>query len=273
MFSGAPCVPVFSLYKWTAMKLPLFISLLWYCTLPAQIIVQSGLTHRLETPPGATETVPISLKNVGNVAMDCLLEISDVRSSCDSGYQYLPAGSTDESCAHWLELEREQFLLQPGEEQLIKVRLKCPLSLRTAGARACVLVNSKPTVDSLDSGLKVRVRYAINFLYRNPIIPGVVALHAQRLELSKDQPFWALRFQNTGNVDRIVRSHAKLIDTAGKVVYSKSSEKARGFVPNQCRTLRFPTPEIPDGTYQMIVVSETDQGERFGVTQKVQWGE
>ena len=136
-------------------------------------------------------------------------------------------------------------LLQPGEEQLIKVRLKCPLSIGTAGARACVLVNSKPTVDSLDSGLKVRVRYAINFLYRNPIIPGVVALHAQRLELSKDQPFWALRFQNTGNVDRIVRSHAKLIDTTGKVVYSKSSEKARGFVPNQCRTLRFPTPEIP----------------------------
>ena len=149
----------------------------------------------------------------------------------------------------------------------------CPLAIGTAGARACVLVHSKPTVDSLDSGLKVRVRYAINFLYRNPIIPGVVALHAQRLELSRDQPFWALRFQNTGNVDRIVRSHAKLIDTEGRVVYSKSSEKARGFVPNQCRTLRFPTPEIPDGTYQMIVVSETDQGERFGVTQKVQWGE
>ena len=131
------------------MKLPLFFSLLWYCTLPAQIIVQSGLTHRLETPPGATETVPISLKNVGTVAMDCQLEISDVRSSCDSGYQYLPAGSTDESCARWLDLERERFLLQPGEEQLIKVRLKCPLSIGTAGARACVLVNSKPTVDSL----------------------------------------------------------------------------------------------------------------------------
>ena len=85
MFSGAQCVPVFSLFKWSAMKLPLFFSLLWYCTLPAQIIVQSGLTHRLETPPGATETVPISLKNVGAVAIDCQLEISDVRSSCDSG--------------------------------------------------------------------------------------------------------------------------------------------------------------------------------------------
>mgnify|MGYP000541686548 CR=1 FL=1 len=273
MFLGAQCVPVFPFFELTTMKLPLFFSLLLYCTLPAQIIVQSGLTHRLETPPGATETVPISLKNVGAVAMDCQLEINDVRSSCDSGYQYLPAGSTDESCALWLELEQEQFLLQPGEEQQIKVRLKCPLSIRKAGARACVLVNSKPAIDSSDSGLKVRVRYAISFLYRNPIIPGLVALHAQRLELSKDQPFWGLRFQNTGNVDRIVRSHAKLIDTSGKVVYSKSSEKARGFAPNQCRTLRFPTPEIPDGSYQMIVVSETDLGERFGVTQKVQWGE
>jgi len=82
-----------------------------------------------------------------------------------------------------------------------------------------------------------------------------------------------LRFQNTGDVDRIVRSYAKLIDNTGQVVYSEPSIKAHGFIPNQCRTLQFPTPKIPAGNYQMVVVSETDQGERFGVTKTVQWGE
>ena len=46
---------------------------------------------------------------------------------------------------------------------------------------------------------------------------------------------------------------------------------ARGLMPNQCRTLRFPKPEVPEGVYQLVVVSETDAGERFGVTQEMRW--
>jgi len=46
---------------------------------------------------------------------------------------------------------------------------------------------------------------------------------------------------------------------------------ARGLMPNQCRTLRFPKPQVPEGVYQLVVVSETDAGERFGVTQEMRW--
>lgn len=270
MSSGAPSVPVYSSKTISAMKIPLILTCLAGWALNAQIIVQSGLTHRLEVAPGGSESVPVSIKNVGACAMDCHLEISDVQSTCDSGYQYLSAGTTAESCADWLQLEQDYFSLEPGEEKLVKVKIDCPASVQKAGARACVLVNSKPTVDSVQ-GLKVRVRYAINFLYRNPFIPGEVALYAQRIEMQQNQPFWGLRFQNMGDVDRIVHSYAKLINSEGKVVYSERCEKARGFIPNQCRTLRFPKPDIPKGDYQMVVVSETDEGERFGVTQKVQW--
>ena len=171
MSSGAPSVPVYSSKTISAMKIPLILTCLAGWALNAQIIVQSGLTHRLEVAPGGSETVPVSIKNVGAWAMDCHLEISDVRSTCDSGYQYLSAGTTAESCADWLQLEQDYFSLEPGEEKLVKVKINCPASVQKAGARACVLVNSKPTIDSVQ-GLKVRVRYAINFLYRNPFIPG-----------------------------------------------------------------------------------------------------
>jgi len=253
-------------------KVYLCINLLLSWSLSAQIIVQSGLTHRFEFAPGGSEWIPVSIKNVGNETMNCHFVISDVASKCDSGYQYLEAGTLKESCATWLSLEREQISLLPGEEALIKVLIESPEQFTGASARACVLVNSVPEEDTL-RGIKVRVRYAINFLYRNPIIPGVMAFHAQRLEFQKNQPFWALRFQNTGDVDRIVRSYAKLIDNTGQVVYSEPSIKAHGFIPNQCRNLQFPTPKIPAGNYQMVVVSETDLGERFGVTKTVQWGE
>lgn len=253
------------------MKIFLYLSLLVSWSLSAQIIIQSGLTHRFEFPPGGSKWIPLSVKNIGNTTLNCLFEISDVASKCDSGYQYLAAGTLKESCAAWLRLEREHITLLPGAEAMVKVLVESPEEFTRASARACVLVNSTPVKDT-SVGIKVRVRYAINFLYRNPIVPGVLAFHAQRLEIHKNQPFWALRVQNTGNVDRIVRSYAKLINDTGEVVYSEPSIKAHGFIPNQCRTLQFPTPKISAGNYQMVVVSETDQGERFGVTKAVQWG-
>ena len=254
------------------MKTYLFIAALWCLSASGQVVVESGLVERIEVLPGDSAVVPLRLRNSGKDSVRCSLTISDVVSKCDSGYTYLEPGSTAESCSPWLLLETENFELAPGEHKMVKALLRIPSSYRRAGARSCILVNSAPLHEQQKKGaLKIRVRYAINFLYRNPTIAGVVALHAQRLEMHKDRPFWALQYQNQGDVDRIVRSHAQLLDQQGNVVYSQYSESARGMMPNQCRTLRFPMPEIPAGTYHMVVLSETDKGERFGMTKEVQW--
>src|SRR5210317_1671257 len=110
----------------------------------AQLLVQSGPTHRLIVVPGATELVPISLKNGGDEPLLCTLTLSDVVSHCDSGYRYLPAGSTDESCADWMQLEQEEFVLTPGEERVLKVRFAAQAGYARAGARASLLVDSRP---------------------------------------------------------------------------------------------------------------------------------
>ena len=254
------------------MKTYLFLAALWCLSASGQVVVESGLVERIEVLPGDSAVVPLRLRNSGKDSVRCLLTINDVVSKCDSGYSYLEPGSTAESCSAWLLLESEAFELAPGEQKMVKAMLRVPPSYRRAGARSCILVNSAPLEERQRRGaLKVRVRYAINFLYRNPIIAGTVALHAQRLEMHKDLPYWALQYQNQGDVDRIVRSHAQLLDQRGNVVYSQQSESARGIMPNQCRTLRFPMPEIPAGTYHMVVLSETDKGERFGITKEVQW--
>ena len=254
------------------MKTYLYLAALWCLSASGQVVVESGLVERIEVLPGDSAVVPLRLRNSGKDSVRCLLTINDVVSKCDSGYSYLEPGSTAESCSAWLLLESEAFELAPGEHKMVKAMLRVPPSYRRAGARSCILVNSAPLEERQRRGaLKVRVRYAINFLYRNPIIAGTVALHAQRLEMHKDLPYWALQYQNQGDVDRIVRSHAQLLDQHGNVVYSQQSESARGIMPNQCRTLRFPMPEIPAGTYHMVVLSETDKGERFGITKEVQW--
>jgi len=110
------------------------------------------------------------------------------------------------------------------------------------------------------------LRYAVNVLYRNPMVPPVVAMEAKALAVGGDNAVWALRYQNAGNVDRIISSRAHLLNDQGEVVYQTESLHAKGLIPNQCRTVQFNKPDLPAGDYQMVVVSQTDAGEKFGVT-------
>ena len=252
------------------MKNPLFsiLGLLWsICAVHGQVVVQSGLTHRLSAAPGGSDTFPIKLKNIGLTTCDFSIELADLSTECDSGYRYLSPGTTAESCAQWLESEKYTGSLAPQEEVLVKVIMRVPEHYSLPSAQACLLINSLPAESPLVSKrLHVRIRYALNVLYRNPMVPGVVALHAKTLQLDSVKGVWALRYLNTGNVDRIVSSKAHLLNESGQVVYRTESLHSKGFIPNQCRTLEFPSQNLPPGKYQMVVVSHTDLGEKFGLT-------
>ena len=235
--------------------------------LHGQVVVQSGLTHRLSVPPGGSDTFPIKLKNIGPNTCGFSIELADLSTECDSGYRYLSPGSTAQSCAGWLESEKYSGSLTPQEEVLIKVIMRIPEHYNLPSAQACLLINSLPAESPhVFKRLNVNVRYALNVLYRNPVVPGVIALHAKTLQLDSVKGVWALRYLNTGNVDRIVSSKAHLLNENGQVIYRTESLHSKGFIPNQCRTLEFPSQELPSGKYQMVVISHTDLGERFGLT-------
>ena len=236
-------------------------------TLSGQVVLQSGLTHRFSAPPGSYDTFPIKLKNIGLKPCGFSIELADLSIECDSGYRYLTPGTTAQSCAEWLESERYSGSLAPQEEILIKVIMRIPEDYNLPSAQACLLISSLPLEDPQDlKKLQVRMRYALNVLYRNPMVPGVVALHAKTLRMDSIKGVWALRYLNTGNVDRIISSKAHLLNENGQVIYRTESLHSKSFIPNQCRTLEFPSQDLPSGKYQMVVVSNTDLGEKFGLT-------
>ena len=57
-----------------------------------------------------------------------------------------------------------------------------------------------------------------------------------------------------------------VLNENGQVIYRTESLHSKSFIPNQCRTLEFPSQDLPSGKYQMVVVSHTDLGEKFGLT-------
>lgn len=258
---------------------PYINMLIWITFAPlfstAQVVVESELTFRSSAFPGRAETKTLRLRNVGKTSQRYTISKSDLKSDCDSGYVYLPHGTTPYSNAGWIDLERYSGELAPGQQEEIKVKLSVPSEFSGAASRSCLLVESAPVTASTAHGkLNVRVRYAIGMVYRNPTVSGEVLMHAQRLSLDTNSGVWALQYLNAGNVDRIVSSRVRIVDSSGQVVYRSDHTPSKGILPNQCRTFHLetvPKASLPPGNYEMVVLSETDTGEKFGVTKTLRW--
>lgn len=253
----------------------IFLTILAPLSLSAQVVVESELTFRFSAFPGKTETRTLRLRNVGQTPQRYILTKSDLKSDCDSGYVYLPHGTTSYSNADWIDIERYSGELAPGQQQEIKVQISVPQECSIAATRSCILVESAPISARTTHGkLNIRVRYAIGMVYRNPAVSGEVIIHAQHLSLDTNSGVWALQYLNAGNVDRIISSRVRIVDASGQVVYKSDQSSSKGILPNQCRTFHLetiPRSSLPPGHYEMVVLSETDTGEKFGVTKSLRW--
>lgn len=240
-----------------------------------QLVVESGLSFRFNSPPGSLAHTSIRLYNASSTPQEYRLEKMDMKSDCDSGYTYLPSDSLLSSNASWVEAERYYGQLLPGERTSIKVRVSIPHDFSGPSSRSCIMVESAPVQEeALPNQLSVRVRYAVGMLYRNPFERGKVVLKAQRLDLDTSSGVWSLRYLNAGNVDRIVSSRIRILDLQGKVVYRCDQTPSKGILPNQCRTFEFFSKRpatAKAGSYRMVVLSETDEGEKFGLTKQLDW--
>ncbi|MEY2964179.1 MAG: hypothetical protein RL754_1440 [Bacteroidota bacterium] len=235
-----------------------------------QLVLNSPLTERFMTVPGEFYEARVVLTNPTDAELVFDASVSDYHNSCDSGYVYATAGTTAGSLATWLELEQERGVIAPKGSLSFKVRAAVPEGFLGHAAHGCVFIESGQPVTS-GAGLEVgvKMRYAVNFIYRNPIVSTRAMLFAERLEEGDGE--LALTFKNKGTAERLYTSKAKVVSSAGEIVYECTTDVS-SIQPQQCRTQRFTRLDVPEDDYLVVVLTETDEGERFGLTKSMRLG-
>jgi hypothetical protein len=168
----------------------------------------------------------------------------------------------------WLEAETYDYVLRAHEEMIVKVRMRIPKGFNRSSARACLLVTSKPEkrADKKGPRLNIELRYAVNVLYRNPAVPPGGRYGGKSFSGRGGQQGLGIALSKCRKRRPNHFLPSTFIERPGEVVYQTESLHAKGLIPNQCRTVQFNKPDLPAGNYQMVVVSQTDAGEKFGVT-------
>ncbi len=212
--------------------------------------------------PGESQSKIVTVKNHGNKKETITLRMLDFLIQRQGRMEILPAGSTRNSIASWINLNPMLVELQPNESANIQVNLQAPLDDYTAKwgilSFATAAEQTSFSVDrELQTGMSISGRIDI-FITYNPTTGDVGNVEIggfQEIASNKsDERRFSVNIDNTG--EKILNSKVHLIASdmsTGKEYKFKTIEVA--LYPQAARTVELVMPKtLPPGRYALAAI-------------------
>lgn len=217
-------------------------------------ITVSPLSLKIPVPPGGVGTGSFVVRNVGQSPADVRISLHDWWRTPEGKFQVLPPGTLEGSCAPWLVYSHNAFVLGPGEEIQVTVRIEVPEG--EAGDRWALLLvaeyppGSEGEVEAMGR-TRVVMAYAVKVLRRDPVnaspageIREVTVMDTSPLRLR-------IVYANTGNAHTVNRGTVEVRDIFGETVRSFPIEEFPT-LPGEERIIVAEDPTgdpLPEGIY------------------------
>lgn len=207
----------------------------------------SPVRFELQAEPGAEYTNAVQVQNNGTEPVRLRAYVEDWHLDQEGTPLFEPAGTTLASASAWLGFAPSDFLVEPGQTQVVRFTVLVPPRAVAHGYRAALLLESVPLNRAKPTGRLMQVRGRVAcMLY---ITVGHPTLSAEITSLSVvargDRPCLRMRVHNTGD------AHFRL---AGDVtcLLGESALGAPGKLPDVPvlpGTSRWVDIEIPEGGF------------------------
>lgn len=104
---------------------------------------------------GSFKYYPITVHNGEPYKAEIKVDLSDFHIGEDGGVEYLDEGSTNHSCADWVEVKPDEFELEPGTSKKIRVTVNPPKKIKKVGfVRLVFMINLYENFELLKTGSK-----------------------------------------------------------------------------------------------------------------------
>lgn len=260
-------------------KLTLFLLLmvLLACEVRAETEAKKGFglsiapsVVRLKGKPGLSQDSAVRVFNNGVSPLQVLSEVSDVGNRVDENKnlvrEFFPPGTLPFSCAKWILLREEEFILPPGESHEAKFLLSPPPD--ASGGSVCVVFfrgvpapdgGAGPGAEKTKATIQIQPRLGAMIFHE---VEGTVQRTGHLTDVSVEAPTAGsplkLRyvFKNTGNADILITGNFYLLD-ADKALVSKADLKPiRTFPGDEGHGETEWTGNLSPGKYQLVITFE-----------------
>ncbi|KPJ49168.1 hypothetical protein AMJ40_06130 [candidate division TA06 bacterium DG_26] len=173
----------------------------------------------LTVPAGGAHVVDLNVYNQGDSPLILRGYVTGLELSRDGAPIPLETGDGDWSCADWIRLDKKEFELQAGEEELVHATLRVPRG-STGGRYAVIFFEGTPVLKNpspWDVVLATRVGCIVmETIPRTLVRDGEIL----KMEVSKSEGevVFTVDFSNKGNVHMKANGCVLIADSEGRIV-------------------------------------------------------
>jgi hypothetical protein len=186
----------------------------------------------LSVPPGGTKVFSLTVKNVGDTRVMVTPSVMDLMLSPTGAALPVARGNGAPSCAGWVDMDRNEFALDPGEGLAREVALEVPRGV--GGGAYCVIVFEAMPVEkvSTQSGLDISTR-------TGTIVMETVSRRSLRLgeitdvkisKVGEDEIGVTAQFENKGDIHVQIRPSCVIKNSEGRVIDRITMDAGTGTV-------------------------------------------
>ena len=209
--------------------------------------------------PGEAQAGSIEVENPSEATLIVKVFTEDWKYTAvhDGSKDFLPAGTTGNSCAEWISFFPPEFILTPFSKQKVNYTVKTPKDLLT-GHYAVLFFQTSIGKPDLKEGVGMNVNIRIGTLfYVEP--KGLTRRQAECNDFSvrtkPEDSSLQITFdlKNTGNIDIMSFANFNLIDKKG-IVYARGLFNDTYTFPDESASLNASWKEpIPAGRYDLVI--------------------
>lgn len=236
----------------------------------AGVVVINGLSHIEEVVPGGIYRGVIEIQNTSEIAQAVQLRSYDYRYNSDGETFYDEPGSHGRSNAKWVDLSPAFLTLAGKEKTTVAYEIKIPDNADLYGTYwSVVMVESVNALDdeALRKGVNIntQVRYAVQ-LSTTIAKKGKKNLSFTKAEIKNEdgQRFLAIDIENPSDCLLTPQVSAELFDENGQSIAILDSDK-RKLYPGTSVRFYVPIKNVPNGSYQAMVLADCSDENIFGV--------
>lgn len=247
------------------MKKPLFVAFLYFISfisVAQRISIQpSVLDFRLG--PAAVQAQSVSITNFSGKKLVFQAYLADWLRDSTGGHQYFRPDTLEESCASWIQLNKNLLEVEPNETAELLIQLQTPADIEKLKKMkwAMLFIQSADELDStsraqkqIQTQIKEIMRIGIH-IYQTP--PVASLLQAKALSLKPAGPeknAFEFLMKNTGEGMLQCKSFLEFTEVStGKVYRSEKTEYP--VFPNGIRKTKLVMPaDLPKGKYSALAV-------------------
>lgn len=258
-------------------SLLLLLSLAGSPALAAGFGVTSGLTNTHEVSPGSTVSDKIILANNTDTATRVRVYQTDYFFKAGGDAKYDPPGSHNRSNGKWITLGGTEIITVLPKSQLeLPYTIKVPEKVNAAGTYWSMIMlepldetDARITPPTADRSLTIKqvFRYAVQLITN--VQPGnskaSLALTEPKIERDKDGRYGlSVTLLNDGEIAQRPNVYAEVYNGAAQLVGRVEGVTGRVY-PGTSTRQKFVFPTLPEGAYQVLVVSDNGDQNVYGV--------